>query len=272
MLQPVVLEKDGMPGICEALKGVGKRGVRRVNRLATLSHAGQAFRSPAAIRFMDRLFSTPRLAHHPDCACYDAHVLRFGQFVLCLGCTCMAAGAAAAAVTLIAGWLLGGFSRGWPATPTMGVVGLALYAPTLIQPFCQRKPFKVLARFLLGAAVIVLGTAGLILPPLDAVGLVVRVGFMAAFWIVFKATLRQRARFTPDPCARCRPTVYPFCEGNRQRVAGLLEELRRSAGPDDAEFVAFAAALAGDPASGATVEVTSLHALARPEARACHRA
>lgn len=223
-------------------------------------------------RFMDRLFAFPRLAHHPDCACYDAHVLRMGGLVLCLGCTCMAAGAVAAAGLLARSWLGGrGFTDGWPGTLTMGASGLALYIPTLIQPFCQRKAFKIVSRSMLGAAVVVLGTAGLLLPPLDAAGLAFRAVFAVTFRIVLQATLRQRARFTPDPCARCRPTVYPFCEGNRHRVAGLLEELRRSAGPGDAEFVAFAAALAGDPTSGATVEITSLRVIARPGAKACHR-
>lgn len=228
--------------------------------------------SDAGRRFMDGLFALPRFAHHPDCACYDSHVLRIGGLVLCLGCTCMAAGAVAAA-GLLAGARLcgGGVAGGWAGTLTLGAAGLALYAPTPFQPFVQRKPFKIVARLLLGAAVVALGTAGLLLPPLDAPGLVFRVAFVIMFRTVFRATLRQRARFTPDPCARCRPTAYPFCAANRQRVAGLLEELRRSSGPADADFVAFASALAGDPASEATVEVTTLQALGRPPATPCHR-
>lgn len=236
-------------------------------------HTAGPFMSERGRRFMDRLFSSPPLAHHPDCACYDAHVLRCGPFVLCLGCTCMAVGAVVAVALLACAWSRGlGPAAGWVGALAGLTAGLALYAPTLFQPFCQRKPFKILARFMLGAAVVVLGAAGLALPPIEVPGVVFRVAFAAVFWIVFKATLRQRALFTPDPCARCRPAVYPFCAGNRDKVALILDDLRRSAEPADAEFVAFAAALAGDPLSGATVEVTTLHALGHPAAKRCHGA
>lgn len=231
------------------------------------------FMGDAGRAFMDQLFSMPRWAHHPACPCYDAHVLRCGPVVLCLGCTCMAAGGVAAAAVLICVWMHDPrVTAGWPATLAGVACGVTLYGPTLFQPFWQRKPFKIVARFMLGAAVVVLGVAGLLLPPIDVAGFAFRAVFAAVFRIIFTATLRQRARFTPDPCARCQPRAYPFCDGNRDRVAALLAELRRSAGPADAEFVAFAAALAGDPQSGATVEVTTLRTVGLSGAKGCHRA
>lgn len=222
--------------------------------------------------FMERLFSFPPLAHHPDCACYDAHVLRCGPLALCLGCTCMAAGALATTTLLAWAQSCGpGVAAGWPATITGVACGCVLFMPTLFQPFCQRKLFKIIARFMLGAAVVVLGAAGLLLPPVDVAGIGFRAAFTCIFWLVFKATLRQRARFTPDPCARCKPRTYPFCEGNRHRVAATLAEFRRCAEPADAEFVMFATALAGDTPSDVTVEVDMLHVIGSPETRGCHR-
>lgn len=150
--------------------------------------------------------------------------------------------------------------------------GVMLYLPTLLQPYFQWKPYKIVARFLLGMAVVSILAGGLVLPPLDPLGLIARGMFVPIFWFVFKATLRQRARYTPDPCSRCSPAMYPFCENNRPRAAALLAELRRRAEPEDEAFVAFAAALAGENNAVARVEITQLQSLAasKPHGRACH--
>jgi len=226
--------------------------------------------SQAGRRFMDLLFAFPRFAHHPDCSCFDAHVLRIGQLVLCLGCTCLAAGALSATVILFLLFLSHGIPSGWHGTIAYAVMGICFYAPTLIQPFCQRKPFKIMSRFLLGAATAVLSVAGLVLPPLDAIGFAARVAFVVIFRLVYMATLRQRAQWTPDPCSRCGNSVYPFCQDNRPRVISLVSELRQQAGPEDAAFVAFAAALAGEDTAGASVDVTTMRGLAGKQATQCH--
>ena len=226
--------------------------------------------TPAGRQFMERLFALPRFAHHPDCRCFDAHVLRIGHLVLCLGCTCMAAGALAATAILAWLFLSRGIPGGWYGTLACAVTGVCLYVPTLLQPFCQYKPYKIIARFLLGAATVVLVAGGLVLPPLDATGCAARAVFVIAFRFVARATLRQRSRCTPDPCVRCGTSVYPFCQDNRPRLVSLVGELRQCAGPEDAAFVAFASALAGDETSGVSVEVTTLRVLMGKQSEPCH--
>lgn len=223
---------------------------------------GQPFMTPVGLWFLDKLFSSPQFAHHPPCRCYDDHVLRCGRFILCLGCTCMLAGASLGIAALACSLVQQIVGFGWHgAMPAIGA-GVGLYLPTLLQPFWQWKPYKIVARFLLGMAVVALFTGGLLLPPLSILGSTARAVFVVTFWLVFKATLRHRASHTPDPCSRCSPAVYPFCQDNRPRVASLLAELRRRAGPGDEQFVSFAAALAGEETAGVQVEVTPLRSLA----------
>jgi hypothetical protein len=193
--------------------------------------------------FMSRLFALPPFAHHPDCACYDSHLLRVCGHPLCLGCTSMLAGAVLTALILLALWRAHMTPAGWPHALLFGTLGILLFLPTLLQPFRQIKIFKILSRMALGAAVIVLWTAGMLLLPLDPAGWLARLGFVLAFFVTLKATLRFRSRFTPDPSACCSPRRYPFCASNRSRVERLLAELRESASPGDQEFLAFADAL-----------------------------
>ena len=239
--------------------------------------ASQQLMTPVGSWFLDKFFSSPQLAHHPPCRCYDDHVLRCGRFILCLGCTCMLAGTTLGIAALACSLVQQIIGFGWHGVmPAIGT-GVGLYLPTLLQPCCQWKPYKIVARLLLGVAVVALFTGGLLLPPLSALGTTARIVFVVTFWLVFKATLRHRARHTPDPCSRCSPAVYPFCQDNRPRVASLLAELRRRAGPGDEAFVSFAAALAGEETAGVQVEVTPLQSLAAigagskvADCRSCH--
>ena len=242
----------------------------KVMSLSQQNDSVKPFLSRAARRFMDSLFAFPRFAHHPDCSCFDAHVLRIGQLVLCLGCTCLAAGALSATAILLLLFLSHGIPSGWHGTIAYAVTGICFYAPTRIQPFCQQKSFKISARFLLGIATAVLCVGGLVLPPLDATGYAARVAFVVIFRWVYTATLKQRAKWTPDPCSRCVNSVYPFCQDNRPRVISLVAELRQQAGTEDAAFVAFAAALAGDDTLGASVDVTTMRALVGKRSTPCH--
>ena len=116
------------------------------------------------------------------------------------------------------------------------------YEPTDAEMAQMRKEARML-----GAAMPVLGIAGLVAPPLAAAGFVVRIFFLIAFWNAARATLAYRARFTPNPCARCLPKTFPFCDGNRARLASLFKEFEQSAGPEDADFIAFASAITNTP-------------------------
>ena len=50
---------------------------------------GRLMARESAVSAVSRL---RRLAHHPDCARYNHHLLRFGKHPVCLGCACMSAG------------------------------------------------------------------------------------------------------------------------------------------------------------------------------------
>jgi hypothetical protein len=234
----------------------------------------RAFNGATGRDFMARLFAIPPFAHHPDCGCYDAHVLRFGKLVLCLGCFCVGAGAvlASLSILLLSGeWLVAG--RGWWGSAWFLCSGVILYAPSLIQPFLQHKAFTLASRSSLGAAIVLLLVGGLFLPPLDAVGFIARGLFLVVFRGVYRATLRFRERFTPDPCLRCGNAVYPFCKDNRPRLVALLEALRRRAGPEDVAIVAFATALAAETPSAneVEVEILSLRPSGEADSPSCHR-
>jgi hypothetical protein len=217
-----------------------------------------AFRSEAASWFMERLYSLPALAHHPNCSCFDRHVLRLGRLVLCLGCTCAAAGAVLACVLLA--WVYGEATSVVQTTGVTGfmIIGVGLYTPTLLQPFCQAKPYKMLARTMLGMGVVVLWVGALVLLPLDMQGFALRICFVIIFWLVYRWTLWMRGAFTPDPCRRCSSAGYPFCPDNQRRLMTLVRELERRARPEDAAFVAFANALSGGETAGVTVHVATL--------------
>jgi hypothetical protein len=214
--------------------------------------------SPAAKWFVAQLCHTPRFAHHPTCRCYDNHLIRVGATALCLGCTCLAMGATIAIAIL--GSLCWQY---WTELVAIGTwpfvwLGVALYAPALVQPFVQRKSFKIVSRFLLGVAVPCLWFGAIVLLPRDAWGMVLRGVFLLVFWRTYHITQWFRARYTSSACERCSEGAYPFCRDNRDRMISLLDELQARARPEDHQFVDFAAALAGLNDS-VNVEVMSLH-------------
>lgn len=186
--------------------------------------------------FRRRLFAYPPLAHHPTCRCYDGHLLRFGPVALCLGCTLLGVGVVLGLIAFPLLAPLGGLR--------LFLLALALFLPTLVQPFVQVKAVKAASRLLLGASVPLMWFAAWLLPPWDAAGVVVRLGFVALFAAVYRFSTWLRKRYTPRPCDTCPHGRYPLCEGNRSRVERLLSELRRD-DPDMAQRVA-ALVAAGD--------------------------
>lgn len=217
-----------------------------------------AFGSEAARRFMAQVYSYPPLAHHPDCRCFDNHVLRIGALTLCLGCTCAFCGVATAVVGLVYVW-----SRHWEWMQGCGpagflIGGVTLFAPTLAQPFVQVKPFKMAARFTLGVAVVALWFGGMVMLPLTPAGFCLRLVFVGIFMGVYRATLWQRARYAKDPCRDCPGPRYPLCQDRRDRLQPLIVELEAVARPEDAPFIMFARALAGLGDDGIDVECADL--------------
>ncbi len=175
--------------------------------------------TPAARRLVRELFRHPPWAHHPTCRCFDGHLLRIGRLALCLGCTCLAAGLITGGVALLWAWR----HEPWLLHPwAVFGVGLLLFVPTLVQPFWQHKGFKAASRFALGLCLPCVLTAGLILPPLSALGWLARAGFVAFFLATYRFASWLRRRYTPDPCATCPHGRYPFCADNLPRVRRLI--------------------------------------------------
>lgn len=170
---------------------------------------------------IDRLFRYPPWAHHPTCSCFDGHLLRFGSFAVCLGCACLAVGILGCALFLMWAWN----EEPW-LLHRWGLLGVGVlcWLPTLVQPFCQAKAFKIASRLLLGCSLPCLMLAGLFLPPLDAVGMILRLLFVLVFVVVYVLSMRLRKRFTPDPCASCPHGRWPFCAENMPRVRQQLKD------------------------------------------------
>jgi len=139
-------------------------------------------------------------AHHPDCYRYDHHLLRVGRRPLCLGCCCLWSGVALGlpTSTLVPPWWL-------------VALGLALVAPTALQPYIQRKPFKIVARSMLGVgcAWYVLGL--IVAPSWDPQGLAVRLAGAGLFHLLYRALRQLRQKRLNDPCAECPHGRKPFC-------------------------------------------------------------
>jgi hypothetical protein len=198
------------------------------------------FDSPHAEWFFSKVHHFPRFAHHPPCDCYDNHVLRIGPWILCLGCTCLAAGI----VIAFSGLIVLAANRLIPALLQDAVwsssLGVGLYLPTLPQPFFQWKPFKMASRFLLGIAIIVLAFTILYVVPWTLVGCAWKLAMSVVFYLVLMQTLEFRRRFTPDPSRSCDAGCYPFCQGNRQRLSAVLEQLTIRVDDPGNPFVVFA--------------------------------
>jgi hypothetical protein len=161
------------------------------------------------------------LAHHPHCDRHRHHLLWLGNRPLCLGCTSMAVGT------------LPGVGLGFALNPVDGelvwwVASMAvLMAPTFVQPFLQRKPFKVFARSCAGAAsaaAAVLGAGLWLTQRWLALALLV-----ALFVGLARGLLWLRRRFTPNPCERCPLGRYPTCSWNLERVLADADPLLRQA-------------------------------------------
>ena len=87
-------------------------------------------------------------AHHPHCPRHEHHLLWIAGRPLCLGCTSMAGGASI-------GLLAVAFLPLARMTPFVWLAAhVLMIGPTAMQPFVQRKRFKVFARAMLGAGTV----------------------------------------------------------------------------------------------------------------------
>ncbi len=151
-------------------------------------------------------------AHHPHCDRHRNHLIWICRHPLCLGCTCLYTGATVGSVgTLFLDWDAFGFAM-WAA------IHFFLVLPTAAQPWCQRKVYKIVARFFLGLAAGSYLVSGFFAvkfgPSRPAWALAVVFAFAAVMHLL--VTLR---RLKPsDPCSKCPLGMYPTCEWNRERL------------------------------------------------------
>jgi hypothetical protein len=200
--------------------------------------------SPAVACFLLAISRLRRLAHHPACQCYADHVFWIWGHPVCLGCSCLLFGAVTGLGVLAL--RLSGILVGHDETQLFAElgIGLVLFAPTLLQPFIQTRPFKVGSRLCLGFSIVWLWQAAMFELPFSLGGYVLRIIFVGVFVTVYRLTKRFRSRFARPPCESCSGGRYPFCPGNRDRVLELLPALRSQVGHGDQAFVAFVEAWA----------------------------
>ena len=189
--------------------------------------------SPLSSWFFSEVQRQPRFAHHSLCACFDNHLIRICGFPFCLGCFCVSVGASICFLVLIIIWKFGFFPSFLMSCFKTELIGLGLFAPTLIQPFCQVKSFKIISRLCLGMAVTMLCYGGLILLPFSISGFFLRLLFVAIFITVFKISMWYRKKLSKDPAQGCDKGCYPFCSGNRDNLKRVYGELLKRAEPND---------------------------------------
>jgi hypothetical protein len=177
-------------------------------------------------------------AHHPHCDRHAAHLLRIAGRPLCLGCTCVALGFSLGVLTLC-------LVRPLPVTglPAWLAVHVALVGPTALQPWLQWKPYKAMARSLLGFASATWLLGGLTLRH-TTLRLPMELALSAlVFTVLARALLRLRDRMTRSPCTSCPLGAYPTCSWNLPRIL------------NEADDPALAAALASAIEQGAVVQL-----------------
>lgn len=155
--------------------------------------------------FLSNISKYKPLAHHPDCDLHSHHLIRILGHPICLGCFCVCLG-------IILGVLI--FSFYLPRNvygPHLYMIGVLAYLPTIVQFRMQSKAFKIVSRFMLGIAVVLL--LGPIFFRYDWGNDAFIWEFVAIFifFVVLKLTLDVRNLFLDNPCFKCSRGKYPFC-------------------------------------------------------------
>jgi hypothetical protein len=151
-------------------------------------------------------------AHHPHCSRFDNHLLWVRGRPLCLGCVCLYSSIAAGLLmAALVPWQAVGFCA-WLAGHTL------LAAPTAIQPWCQKKGFKIISRTLLGAGMASYLWSGLYALPAPFAAWAFRLLVAFSLAVGFRIFSSIRKRFTYDPCSDCPLGTFPTCEWNMPRL------------------------------------------------------
>lgn len=145
-------------------------------------------------------------AHHPHCERHHHHLVRVFGRPLCLGCTCLYSGMILGASASLA--------LPWSAlSPPAWLLACSLLVlPTALQPWVQRRGFKLFARTALGVGVALywVGLLGRLELPIDRLAAIA--WGTAWFAACVAALMKVRLRRMDDPCSRCPLGRYPTCE------------------------------------------------------------
>ena len=146
-------------------------------------------------------------AHHPHCDRHSHHLLWIKEHPLCLGCTSLYMGVAIGALLFVI------FGPMRLSLSTWVVLHLLLLAPTALQPYFQKKNFKIVSRALLGLCSVSYFVSGwLVQSPIEKwLFLTLQ---LLAFAIGFFALSKWRERKMDNPCLNCPKGHFPVCEWN----------------------------------------------------------
>jgi hypothetical protein len=152
-----------------------------------------------------------RGAHHPHCDRHAHHVIWIRERPLCLGCTCMAAGLL---IGCPAGLWIGTACSNWSAWFFLHVL---LVIPTAIQPWFQKRLFKMISRTLLGVSTASYLVGLAYSAPLPEPRFWVGAGLTIVFLLSARVLVWLRSFRPDDPCVACPLGTYPVCEWNMPR-------------------------------------------------------
>jgi len=102
--------------------------------------------------------------------------------------------------------------------PQWLLLHLLFLLPTLFQPWFQKKPYKIAARFLLGVSISSYLISGLLFisPPFNI--WLFRVLIVLLFAFLYQALKYIRNRYTYSPCDDCPLGMFPTCDWNLPRL------------------------------------------------------
>jgi hypothetical protein len=166
------------------------------------------------------------LAHHPDCPCFDDHLIRVGRLALCLGCTSLSIGLCLGSAIIYLAVVFHPIATVRAGCFGHVLVGLACFVPTLVQPYWQKRWFKITARCALGVAIVFLWFGSIALLPETLFGMVLRGVFLSVFFAVATGTMAIRKRHMRQVWRGCKSGGFPFCKENLSRKAFLFDEDR----------------------------------------------
>ncbi len=202
--------------------------------------------------FLSNLSKYEPLAHHPDCDLHSHHLIRLFGYPICLGCFCVCLG-------IILGVYIFFFHLPRNVSgPQLYLVGVLAYLPTIVQFKIQRKKFKIMSRFMLGIAVVLLLGSIFFKNDWSSDEFIWKIIAVLIFFIVLKLTLKVRNLNLDNPCLTCSRGKYPFCTFKLPDIKKLAEiRNNREQMLENSDFFRFIEAvikqLEGSPSNGKTL-------------------